>query len=47
MRGLLWLITEAGAKGLVLCIDEIEENFPCSLESDKDQALQALREFVV
>ncbi len=45
MRGLLWLITATGSKGLVLCIDEIEElsRLP---KKRQDQTLQALREFV-
>jgi hypothetical protein len=45
MRGLLWLITATGSKGLVLCIDEIEELSRLT-NKRQDQALQALREFV-
>jgi hypothetical protein len=46
MRGLLWLIRTAGFKGLVLCIDEIEELAKLRTQLRRDQALQALREFV-
>lgn len=46
MRGLLWLIRDAGFAGLVLCIDEIEELAKIRLKKRQDQALQALREFV-
>jgi hypothetical protein len=46
MRGLLWLVKATGAKGLVLCIDEIEELARLPNGRRRDQALQALREFV-
>lgn len=46
MRGLLWLIKAAGYKGLVLCIDEIEELTKLGSRKRQDQALQALREYV-
>jgi hypothetical protein len=46
MRGLLWLIREAGFVGLVLCIDEIEEIAKLGTRRRQDQALQALRDFV-
>jgi hypothetical protein len=46
MRGLLWLIREAGYAGLVLCIDEVEELARLATQRRQDQALQALREFV-
>ena len=46
MRGLLWLVKAVGAKGLVLCIDEIEELARLPNRRRQDQALQALREFV-
>ena len=46
MRGILWLVKETGAKGLVLCIDEIEELARLPNRRRQDQALQALREFV-
>jgi hypothetical protein len=46
MRGLLWLIRAAGFKGLVLCIDEIEEIAKLGSRRREDQALQALRDFV-
>ena len=46
MRGLLWLIREAGFVGLVLCIDEIEEIAKLGSRRRQDQALQALRDFV-
>jgi hypothetical protein len=46
MRGLLWLVKMAGAKGLVLCIDEVEELARLPNRRRQDQALQALREFV-
>jgi hypothetical protein len=46
MRGLLWLIRSAGYKGLVLCIDEVEELARLGNRKRQDQALQALREYV-
>lgn len=46
MRGLLWLVKAVGAKGLVLCIDEVEELARLPNRRRQDQALQALREFV-
>lgn len=46
MRGLLWLIRAAGYKGLVLCIDEVEELAKLGSRKRQDQALQALREYV-
>ncbi len=46
MRGLLWLVRAVGARGLVLCIDEIEELARLPNSRRRDQALQALREFV-
>jgi hypothetical protein len=46
MRGLLWLIRDAGYAGLVLCIDEVEELARLPTQKRQDQALQALREFV-
>lgn len=46
MRGLLWLIREAGYSGLVLCIDEVEELAKLGSRKRQDQALQALREYV-
>jgi hypothetical protein len=46
LRGFLWLIKESGAKGLVLCIDEIEELRHLPQRRRRDQALQMLREFV-
>lgn len=46
MRGLLWLIRQAGWAGLVLCIDEIEEIAKLGNRRRQDQALQALRDFV-
>ncbi len=46
MRGLLWLIREAGYAGLVLCIDEVEELAKLGSRKRQDQALQALREYV-
>ena len=46
MRGLLWLIHDAGYAGLVLCIDEVEELARLGTQKRQDQALQALREFV-
>jgi P-loop Domain of unknown function (DUF2791) len=46
MRGLLWLVKTVGAKGLVLCIDEVEELARLPNRRRLDQALQALREFV-
>lgn len=46
MRGLLWLIRDAGYSGLVLCIDEVEELARLGTQKRQDQALQALREFV-
>jgi hypothetical protein len=46
MRGLLWLIRSAGFPGLVLCIDEVEELAKLSTQRRRDQALQALREYV-
>jgi hypothetical protein len=46
MRGLLWLVKAVGVKGLVLCIDEIEELARLPNRRRQDQALQALREFV-
>jgi hypothetical protein len=45
MRGLLWLVREAGFKGLLLCIDEIEAITRLNRKR-QDQALQALRDFV-
>jgi len=46
MRGLLWLIRDAGYAGLVLCVDEVEELARLRTQKRQDQALQALREFV-
>jgi len=46
MRGLLWLIRSAGYRGLVLCIDEVEELAKLGTRKRQDQALQALREYV-
>lgn len=46
MRGLLWLIRDAGYAGLVLCIDEVEELARLGTQKRQDQALQALREYV-
>jgi P-loop Domain of unknown function (DUF2791) len=46
MRGILWLVKAAGYKGLVLCIDEIEELAKLGSKKRQDQALQALREYV-
>jgi hypothetical protein len=46
MRGLIWLIRAAGYKGLVLCIDEVEEIGKLGNRRREDQALQALRDFV-
>jgi hypothetical protein len=46
MRGLLWLVYASGFKGLVLCIDEVEELAKLPSQKRKDQALQALREYV-
>lgn len=46
MRGLLWLVRAAGFKGLVLCIDEIEELAKLRTKKRQDQSLQALREYV-
>jgi hypothetical protein len=46
MRGLLWLIRDAGYAGLLLCIDEVEELARLPTQKRRDQALQALREFV-
>jgi hypothetical protein len=46
LRGLLWLIRSSGNKGLVLCIDEIEELSRLPDRRRQDQALQALREYV-
>ena len=46
MRGVLWLVKSIGVKGLVLCIDEVEELARLPNRRRQDQALQALREFV-
>lgn len=46
MRGLLWLVHASEFKGLVLCIDEVEELAKLGTRKRKDQALQALREYV-
>lgn len=46
MRGILWLVKNAGYSGLVLCIDEIEELAKLGNRRRQDQALQALREYV-
>jgi hypothetical protein len=46
MRGLVWLIRQSGFRGLVLCIDEIEEITKLGTRRREDQALQALRDFV-
>jgi hypothetical protein len=46
MRGILWLVKAAGCKGLILCIDEIEELAKLGSKKRQDQALQALREYV-
>ena len=46
MRGLLWLVRAAGYRGLVLCIDEVEELAKLGTKKRQDQALQALREYV-
>lgn len=46
MRGLLWVVRGSGYKGLVLCIDEIEELAKLGTRKRQDQALQALREYV-
>ena len=46
LRGLLWLIRSVGYSGLLLCIDEIEELSKLGTQKRRDQALQALRDFV-
>lgn len=46
MRGLLWLVRAAGYRGLILCIDEVEELAKLGNRKRQDQALQALREYV-
>jgi hypothetical protein len=46
MRGLLWLVRDAGYAGLILCVDEVEELARLRTQTRQDQALQALREFV-
>jgi hypothetical protein len=46
MRGILWLVRAIGFKGLVLCIDEVEEIGKLGNRRREDQALQALRDFV-
>ena len=46
LRGLLWLIRNAGHTGLVLSIDEVEELARLPQRRRRDQALQALREHV-
>jgi P-loop Domain of unknown function (DUF2791) len=46
MRGLLWLVRDAGYAGLILCVDEVEELARLRSQTRQDQALQALREFV-
>ena len=46
LRGLLWLIRQAGHTGLVLSIDEVEELAKLPQRKRRDQALQALREHV-
>lgn len=46
MRGVLWLVRAAGYRGLVLCIDEVEELAKLGTKKRQDQALQALREYV-
>jgi P-loop Domain of unknown function (DUF2791) len=46
LRGLLWLIRNAGHPGLILCIDEVEELSKLPTRKRRDQALQALREHV-
>ena len=46
MKGLLWLIKDAGYTGLVLCIDEVEELARLGTRKRQDRALQALREYV-
>jgi hypothetical protein len=45
MRGLLWLVREAGFKGLLLCIDEIEALTRLNRKR-QEHAVQALRDFV-
>ena len=46
MHGLLWLVRAAGYRGLILCIDEVEELAKLATRRRRDQALQALREHV-
>jgi hypothetical protein len=46
MRGILWLVRANGFKGLLLCIDEVEEIAKLGSRRREDQALQALRDFV-
>ena len=46
LRGLLWLIRDAGYRGLVLSVDEVEELAQLPQRKRRDQALQALREHV-
>jgi len=45
-RGLIWLLTKCGFKGLILSIDEVEQIAQLRLDKRREQALQTLREFV-
>ncbi|MEW6261796.1 MAG: BREX system ATP-binding domain-containing protein [Thermodesulfobacteriota bacterium] len=45
-RGVIWLLTTCGYKGLILSVDEIEMIARLKPSKRMDQALQTLREFV-
>jgi hypothetical protein len=45
-RGLVWLLTQCGYKGLILAIDEVEQIARLRPTVRRERALQTLREFV-
>ena len=45
-RGLLWILSKCGYKGLILSIDEVEQIARLKYQKRRDQSLQVLREFV-
>lgn len=45
-RGLIWVLTECGFKGLILSIDEVEHIAKLTPTIRRDRSLQTLREFV-
>src|SRR6185295_1747871 len=46
LRGIVWVLTACGFKGLILAIDEVEQIARLKPAIRRDRALQTLREFV-